>query len=67
MKNIRKMYTYAFFSNLTFELVIWMLYLKHMGWSVGQIAMLQLVINIVQVSVNYHQVSLPIGWVIRRP
>ncbi|WP_010022956.1 MFS transporter [Fructilactobacillus fructivorans] len=49
MKNIRKMYTYAFFSNLTFELVIWMLYLKHMGWSVGQIAMLQLVINIVQV------------------
>ena len=28
-----------------FELVIWMLYLQHIGWSIAEIALLQLVIN----------------------
>lgn len=39
------MYMYGFFSNVMFELVIWMLYLQHIGWSIAEIALLQLVIN----------------------
>lgn len=46
--NTKKIYSYAFFSKMLFELVIWMLFLKQMGWSIVEIGILQAIINFTQ-------------------
>lgn len=46
--NTRKIYAYAFFSKMLFELVIWMIFLRQMGWSIFEIGVLQAIVNFTQ-------------------
>lgn len=45
---MKKVILYNGLSNLMLELVMWMIYLKQMGWSVGEIALLESVFTICQ-------------------
>lgn len=48
LDNTQKIYSYAFFSKMLFELVIWMIFLRQMGWSIIEIGMLQAIVNFTQ-------------------
>ncbi|MFK5675699.1 MFS transporter [Ligilactobacillus sp. LYQ60] len=45
---MKKVIIYNGLSNIMLELVMWMIYLKQMGWSVGEIALLESVFTICQ-------------------
>lgn len=45
---MKKVILYNGLSNIMLELAMWMIYLKHMGWSVGEIALLESVFTICQ-------------------
>lgn len=45
---MKKVILYNGLSNIMLELVVWMIYLKQMGWSVGEIALLESVFTVCQ-------------------